>query len=82
MKKEAERLKDEYRRMLISRLLKFGIIDEKLETMSVGELDSLYEAELSKQVKPRTVFDPEPCNFCGFPHRKKYVWDKCPRCGK
>ena len=77
-----EELKEEFRRMLISRLLKFGIIDDALETMSVDELDSLYASELSKRVKPRTVFDPEPCVHCGFPHRKKYVWDKCPRCGK
>jgi len=75
-----ENLSEEYKRLLISRLAKLGVVHENLEKMSMERLEIVYAEVLSKQT--RTVFMGELCHNCGFIWHRKFAYDHCPRCGK
>lgn len=71
-----------YKDLVVKRIKGLGVTvtDKEARKKTWEQLEVMYEQELAKKV--RTAFDAEPCNKCGFPHRKRFSWSKCPRCGK
>ncbi len=75
-----DRLSPMYKDYLLECLAKQDVDISQLKEYTWIQLEIMLFIDIGKRV--RTGFDGEQCHTCGLVWRRKFAYDKCPRCGK